>query len=69
MIELEQLTSTIMDEIDKYPYIGDSTNEIREAQIIQAGAVLGYPEPTRPEWLIVELIGVCDEEETISFAE
>jgi len=72
MTDLEALVSAVLTELDKYRFIGAGADaaiqdanitEVRETQEIRATPSGG------PLWLMVELVGEWNEEETISPAE
>lgn len=68
--ELAALAEDVRQELDKYRLLGDTTNSISHARIVTTGAM----EQRRLVkdgmlWLMVELVGECHYEESITFAE
>lgn len=67
-IDLQELTSATIAYIDTWPRVGDATNTVQGAQIVEIREMQQIPADA-PSWLFVELVGMWDEEQTITFAE
>jgi hypothetical protein len=67
-VALEQLESDVRNHFDVYRKLGDVGGSVRDADIIETREMFQIP-ADGPEWLMVELVGECDDEESITFAE
>lgn len=67
-IALQDLIDDIKTAVNPYRVIGDASSTIQSATITEEREMMMEP-ANAPAWLYVELVGVCDEEEIISYAE
>lgn len=68
--ELSALAEDVRQELDTYRLLGDTTNEVRHARIVATGAMeMRRLKKDGPLWLMIELIGEAQHEESITFAE
>lgn len=65
---LTALETDIRTELYQYRLLADSTGTVQDADIVETREVVQIP-ADGPEWLMVELVGECQDEETITFAE
>ncbi len=71
LTDLETLTEAIINELDTYPYIGDTGSSVVGAHIVE---VREYQEILAsdgggPLWLLAELVGETNEETNVTLAE
>jgi len=68
LIDLETLTSAVIAYIDTWPRLTDTTNSIQGAKINTIRELQQVP-PDGPVWILAELVGEWDEEQSVTFAE
>jgi hypothetical protein len=68
MTDLQALVDAVKEELRKYPYIGDTGDTVVDAAVIAVRETLETPAGA-PKWLYVELIGMANEQEKITFSE
>lgn len=68
LTELETAVNAIMDAIDRYPRLGDAGGTVQLGQITAVREVVQIPADA-PAWMMAALIGVVNEEKTISYQE
>lgn len=67
-IALQDLIDSIKTALNPVRIIGDTTGTIQSAMIVEERDMMQVPVDA-PQWLYVELLGMCDEEEELTFTE
>lgn len=68
LIALEELDKAVSTYLARYRKLGDTSGVVQDGDIIESREVIQIPADA-PAWLMVELVGECLYEETITFAE
>lgn len=70
--DLSALVDSVIDELEKYPYIGSQSSGVQSASITEVREMqqtFPRPDSPGPNWLYVELVGVTHEEKSITLSE